>query len=538
MQLLYVTEFSVAAAQDGDLAAGGKSPVEGAVDATLAELAEWAGSPAGAITVPNLLSDGFRKAEATPHGTSKHAEWTHLRVDHGTWVTRLDVVTTGADAPEFTARTSVGAISGALRLRIGLSRELHEPTAGLTPVADPVVRQPRFLTALVQRKGLRVSCDGQVVDGRFLQARGSQMAAVVAQSLRQRNRLPILLVHSRTKPAHAGVHGAAAGLVGLVTVVTLDLPTARHLLKLDPRVRVPYEGALLIWSGEEVPTTTVHRDIVNADDPDVLRTWVMQQVAPLSALTRGSDEVYRSVREIVRSARADEVAAQTAAAIATGDQEAVIAALTEQRDQALRDEKYAVEEWTKADQRAQDRAAEAARWKATAEQLQVANDYAPAAVIDDPDGPTFENVPTLRSKDAASLEQVCEHLERAAEGRIVFTPAAHAAWRKTAKYPTPDLMRTALTKLAQVAHDLYDGQDRTMAHTDIWIRETYDLKVSLQDDTMSKSFRSFVFEGTTYDRTPHVQVNDGVPRHECGRIYFAFDKRNGRLVVDHVGLHH
>ncbi len=531
MQLLYVTEFGVAPARQDD-------PVDVAVGATLSVLGKWAGAPEAPVTSGDLLDDGSCPPAATRHGANKRTEWNHLRAGGEDWVTRLDVVSTGADRAVFTARVSVGLIGGALRLRVGMAREVGQSSAGLTPIANPVVLQPRFLTDLVQRRDLRVSCDGQVVDGRFLQARGSHQAAVVAEGLGQENRLPMLLVHSRTRHAHAGVHQAAAGLIGLVTVVTLDLPTVRHLLALESRARIPYEGGLLIWSGRQVPATTVHRDVVNAEDPDALRAWVMKQVAPLSALTRGSDEVYRTVRLAVRSARADEAAAQTAAAIQTGTQDAVIEALTEERDQALRDYEYATGQWAQADHGARTSADEAARWKATAEQLQVAKDYGPAPVIDDADGPTFENVPELRSKDTESLDRVCEHLERAAENRIVFTPAARAAWRKANRYPTPQLMRTALTKLAQVAHDLYDGQDRTMTHPDTWMRENYDLKVSLQDDVMPKSFRSFEFEGKRHDRTPHVKVNDGVPPHECGRVYFDFDKENGRLVVDHVGLHY
>lgn len=98
-------------------------------------------------------------------------------------------------------------------------------------------------------------------------------------------------------------------------------------------------------------------------------------------------------------------------------------------------------------------------------------------------------------------------------------------------------MHAALLKLAQVAYDLYDGQERSIGHVDTWIRETYDLRVSLQDDQMPRGFRYDNWEGQRHDFTPHAKVNDGVPPHECGRIYFAFDKDNGRLLVDKVGLH-
>ncbi len=76
-----------------------------------------------------------------------------------------------------------------------------------------------------------------------------------------------------------------------------------------------------------------------------------------------------------------------------------------------------------------------------------------------------------------------------------------------------------------------------MSHVDTWVRERYDLRISLQDSTIPKRFRNFSWEDKSYSRVAHVKVNDGVPPSECGRIYFAFDHEHLRIIVDHIGLH-
>lgn len=320
--------------------------------------------------------------------------------------------------------------------------------------------------------------------------------------------------------------------------MTVDLPTARQLLAQEPRARVPYAGGLLVWSDLAVPATAVGQDVVNSRDVDAMRATVMDQVAPLSALTRGSDELYRTVREADRVSRAELAAARTAAAVESGNQASLIEALNEERDQLRGDLDDAIHAQRTSEARAAGLAREAARWKATAKQLEIAQHYAGAAVIDETDGPGFDDAPELVTGDLESLNALTGHLEKVTDARIVFTSNVLASWRKADRYPTPEEMRTALVKLAQVAFDLYDGSERTMGHTDTWIRERYDLKVSLQDDKMSRRFRVFTFEGEKLDRTPHVKVNDGVPPHECGRVYFAFDRKSDRIVVDHVGLHY
>ncbi|MGB7962483.1 MAG: hypothetical protein WCF12_05925 [Propionicimonas sp.] len=98
-------------------------------------------------------------------------------------------------------------------------------------------------------------------------------------------------------------------------------------------------------------------------------------------------------------------------------------------------------------------------------------------------------------------------------------------------------MRESLVKLARVSAAIYSGGDLAIGHLDTWVRENFDLRISLQDDEMPRKFRTFRLEGVSYDRTPHIKVNDGVAPWACGRVYFALDRLNSRVIVDHVGVH-
>ena len=58
------------------------------------------------------------------------------------------------------------------------------------------------------------------------------------------------------------------------------------------------------------------------------------------------------------------------------------------------------------------------------------------------------------------------------------------------------------------------------------------------DDTIEKNskLRDFSYDGASHNRTPHVKVRDYAPASQVGRIHFALDSDNARLIVDHVGL--
>lgn len=525
MQVLYVTEFIIQSRHE-DLSA------EELVTDTLDLLGRWI-DPWTSVSSEELLRDGQRTLEPTHGATAKIASWSSVSAESD-WATRVEIRTIDDSGETFVARVTVGEVSDTLGMRISLARELSG--SGLIPVQDADVRQPRLLSTLVKHSRLRVSVVGQgVQDGRNLRVRDTAEVRLVADILGEPDRLPVLLVHARTDEAIHAVRRAAEGLVGLARVVTFDLRSARLLEALERRAKVPYAGGLLVWADIQAPPIPIESGIINSRDRDLLRKEIMAQIAPISVLIRGVDTTYRTVQQAAQTARAAAAAERTAAAVESGTGEEIRAALEQERNEALEAERFAIDQWEQAEKRATAVALEAARWKAEAEQRRLASRFmvptSPSVVE-----LTFGNAPSIEVGDPSSLERLCQHLEQASLGRIHFTPNILTTWKRADRYATPDQMRAALVKLARVAHDLYDGQGRAVGHMDRWIREQFDLKVSLQDDAMPKSFRFFNLDGKRLDRTPHIKVNDGVPHHECGRVYFSFDKDGQRLVVDHVGI--
>jgi len=532
MQVLYVTTFDVESAAASPDA---QSTHADAADVCLELLGKWLGGTAGLpVDASQLRSDGDC-ALPPAYGKRRTAEWTHTGSEN-VWATRLERRDIDDGTSEaFITRITVGKSPHGVDIRISLARELTG--ANLTPTAPAELHQPSFVANLVGDRRLVVRADRQRQDGRYLQVRSPNEVAELAASLDSTSRLPILLLHTRTLEAIRAARHAAGKLVGLVRVVTLDLNATRYLHRLLPNVDVPYQGGLLVWPGQDAQPTTVESGLVNSQLKDDLRLYLMTRIAPLSVLTRGDDWLYRRARQEDRSLRARAAAERSAAAARSGSTREEIEALKDERDQALRRAEEAEDAFAEADDQAKALAGEVANLRAKVEQLEVAFLYSAPGELSQTE-PSFDDVPPAPTPgDAETLRILAEHLERAAEGRIVFTTNAYAAWRKADQYPTADEMRDSLIKLAKVARDLYDGQDRAMDHVAKWVRENYDLKISLQDDGLSKKWGTFQWEGRSLDRTPHVKVNDGVPPYACGRIYFAFDATNKQIVVDHIGLH-
>lgn len=533
MEILYVTSFEVDPSPD--VTTEPANVATDPADVCLEMLGTWIGGVTDPVVAPSLLrSDGSREL-ALAHGqVRRSAKWEHVEGD-GHWATRVERRDEAADHSEFITRITVGGSGAHTTVRVSMAREVA--TAGLTPVAAPELRQPVFVETLARDLRLNVRVDGQIQDGRYLPVRSPDEVEVLAKALDDTKRLPILLLHTRTLEAQAAAHDAAARLIGLVRVVTLDFKAARNLRLLRPHLDVPYAGGLLVWADSAAPASVITDDLLNQPDRSLLRQALMVKIAPLSVLTSGADRAYRTAKQAQQRVLAREAAALSAQAVLSGSYEQQIEALGHERDRAIVDERSTFHAWEEAQELAEKRGEEIARLKAQVEQLTVALRFHP-----DPNDtlaaePTLENAPDLFTGDETSFTALAEHLEKAVSGRIAFTEKASSAWKKADRYSTPDEMQRALVKLASIARDLYDGSNRSMGHVDTWIRENYDLRVALQDDEMPAGFRHFVWDGRDYDRTPHVKVNDGVPSYNCGRIYFAFDKENAQLVVDHVGIH-
>lgn len=529
MQVLYVVKFDVSHLWEIEAQ-------EGPGVIVLELLGQWIGDAAGvSVAAASLRTKGeVNLTHHHPDIVSARAKWEHA-AGEGIWATRLERRDTNKEGSEFVTRVTVGESVRGTTVRLSMAREVAG--ASLAPRGATNLQQPWLVTKLVTDARLVVRADGPRLDGRYLQVRSEGEVVALAEALASEERLPILLLHTRTLESQRAAGAAAKRLVGLVRVVTLDYRAARLLARHGPSVEVAYAGGLLVWADNEAPALPISSAELNAPEAERdLWRRLMALIAPLSVLIRGDDEAFRIARRASQVLQAIEAAQRSAEAGASGDTERQLEALRDERDQAQADVSTAFEQWQEAQDAADAFAQEAARLRAQVEQLSLAVRFQQAP--GDIQQPEVLGTPqALVPGDASSLDALCQHLEQSTDGRIAFTGNVPTSWRKANRYPTPELMHAALLKLAQVAYDLYDGQERSMGHVDTWIRETYDLRVSLQDDQMPKGFRYDNWEGQRHDFTPHAKVNDGVPPHECGRIYFAFDKDNGRLLVDKVGLH-
>lgn len=533
MQVLYVVEFQLRQ----------NSEAIDAYAATLSSIASWLTFAAETDVGPSSLeTSGLLEMSPNMSGAPRTAVWEVVGTEEAE-ATRVEIrdEDQSSDAA-FVTRLTLGKIAATTTVRVSMARETSPTWLSPAPPAD--LRQPGAIRSLIDNENVELVISGQLQDGRYLQVRGDAEVDTLAAAIRSRSRLPILLVHTRTLPALAAARIAAAKLVGLVRVVTLDYRASRGLEMMLPGYAPPRAGARLVWSDASAPTVTFDESQLNAEDSDALRARLMRLLAPVSVLSRGLDRAYREARraEIVQKDR--EARAQTEHALAAGNASTQVEALQNELAYA----RESTEEWqqlaTAEEQRANRFHAEAEKvpaLEARIEQLMVALRGLPGTTDGGPpseeEDEAWTTLPELATGDVASAENLFLHLEDAASGRIIFTERAPVSWKKS-KYPFSAEMTDCLVKLARVATVLYDETERSYPHLDTWIREEFDLKIALQDDTIEKNsrLRDFDHDGKTYNRSPHVKVRDYTAPSQVGRIHFALDYENRRMIVDHVGL--
>lgn len=528
MQVLYVVEFDVRP-RDGDV-----EPYTAVLDDVSAWLSYAAGDE---VLRAELETSGGRALRANPRSNAeRNAAWEVVNASQSK-VMRLEVRDTDADTESvFVTRLTLGQIDSNSTIRISMARETS--SAWLSPAPPADLRQPAIIRTLASNERIELSIRGQQQDGRYLQVRADAESKALVDSIQSTTRLPILLIHTRTLPALAAAKTVAAKLVGLVRVVTVDYRALRAVHDQSPAFAPPIAGARLIWSDASAPTVAFSQTEINIDEPELLRARLMRLLSPLSVLARGVDTAYRKVRQAELIEREHATREQSRHALEQGDAASQIQALQDELD-AVR---ASAEEWQ---QLAMDEEHRAERFQSQAEKVpaleaqiqQLALALRSTTDFDERESDPWEEFPTLEVGDSDSAEGLFLRLTDAASGHIAFTKRAASSWKKC-KYPFPEEMTECLVKLSKVAATLYDGTSRNIPHLDIWIRDEFDLKVALQDSVIEKDTRlkNFDFENTRHDRTPHVKVSDNAPLSQVGRIHFALDTKNRRLIVDHVAL--
>jgi len=101
-------------------------------------------------------------------------------------------------------------------------------------------------------------------------------------------------------------------------------------------------------------------------------------------------------------------------------------------------------------------------------------------------------------------------------------------------YPDPERMLWHIDALARAALAYREAEGR-LGERFVDFAASFEIEVALFDDSLSVP--TFSIDGVDYTAKPHVKVDDHVTPERCGRIYFAIDSANKRLIVDHIGLH-
>lgn len=528
MQVLYVVEFDVRP----------KVPGADPYPAVMDDIAGWLSYTAGR-TVPSSDFDTTGSITLPPNPRSaaeRSASWEVVQATDVKAI-RLEVREVDSESDtEFVTRVTVGQIASKTTVRVSMARE-SSPT-WLSPAPPANLHQPGVIRSLARSRRVALSVRGQEQDGRFIQIRSDAEVNELTDIIKSATRLPILLVHTRTLHARDLAWAIGQKLIGLVRVVTLDYRALCAVNERMPGFSPPIAGARLIWSDATAQTVVFDAFEVNEDDPEVIRASLMRRLSPLSVLARGVDTAYREARRAELAERDRDTREQSRHALEQGDASAQVQALQNElaavRATADEWQQLAVEEEHRAE-RFQAAAERVSELEDQVEQLSLA--LRSAAVPERKEADPWDDLPALETGVGESAEALFLRLTDATSAQIVFTDRAVTSWKKC-RYPYPDEMTECLVKLARVATALYDGSDRTIDHLDNWIRDEFDLKVALQDSVIEGNPRlwKIYFEDEEYDRTPHVKVRDRAPAPEVGRIHFALDAKNQRLIVDHVAV--
>ncbi|MGP3688235.1 hypothetical protein ACTVZO_26665 [Streptomyces sp. IBSNAI002] len=527
MQVLYVTSFDIAMggqSESGD--AGGKA----AYARVLHHVAGWLGPDFGS----SLESPGSATLPQVGLKPKRAAAWEVQRA-RDVEAVRLELSQPHGSGDEvFVTTVTVARNGAATRLRVAMGQRITSDW--LAPAKEASLYQPRLTGLVCRDASLVVRVLGQRVDGRYDRIREAATVEVLAEAVETPSRLPIVLAHPRSDIAWQAIGRAAQGLIGLAKVVTLNYSTSHALASLHSDLAVPDGGVRLVWPGRRFLHPALSRQDVEGGGEDGLRAHLMETLAGLSVVARGSDNGWGLARRAVLREQEDAARKESESARASGNSRREISALQAQVAKVSE----AAEFWENAAEELESKVADLAPLAEAAERFRRERDSWREAFEEtrraapSPEADPWEAIPALESHDAAGTFR---DLEVASEGRLVFTPAAERSWTAS-RYPYPKEMTDVLVTLAKASIDLYsDQQAGKMPRLDDWFKTEHGLNVAFSDLELKKKpkLRFFEFEGPR-DGLPHVKVRDAVSPNEVGRIYFALDPAGRRIIVDHVGL--
>jgi hypothetical protein len=241
----------------------------------LADAARWVAAHAMAIgTKPDFRVAGRCDLRPGTEGHSSWASWEPIR-DGALRAVQLEVVADNTSSIH--TKVDIRELAGQASIAISLWSGQSQPEPALSRMVDG--GRPEILRYLLDDPRIALRVGDQDQDGLYATVRSPPAVVALAEDLRDPQRLPTALFHTRTLAALASARHAAARLVGLARVVTLDLRATQQLEDLLPDCAPPYASARLLWSNPEAPSLVIDSDVVNGAPPDA-GAQLMRWLAP------------------------------------------------------------------------------------------------------------------------------------------------------------------------------------------------------------------------------------------------------------------
>jgi hypothetical protein len=129
-------------------------------------------------------------------------------------------------------------------------------------------------------------------------------------------------------------------------------------------------------------------------------------------------------------------------------------------------------------------------------------------------------------------DEIAEHLPDLEGPGFCLTDLAKSCADKN-RYPHPAAMWKSLRALERVGRAFNEMGAELGMRFDQFASEQEGLVVALKDTSYEECW--FEHEGTWHERLPHVKIDDAKSPNEVGRIYFAIDSEEKRIIVDWFG---
>jgi hypothetical protein len=137
---------------------------------------------------------------------------------------------------------------------------------------------------------------------------------------------------------------------------------------------------------------------------------------------------------------------------------------------------------------------------------------------------------------SVSIDEELNDLVSQTGGAIVFTDNVARSWRDARKagYSSPEKMANNLGKLCKFALDYkFLGGALGMPVAD-YAKNKFDLDIVNFDEKLPEKF--FDFEGLRHNQEHHIRADDSRESFDfLGRIHFALDPTEKRIIVNHLG---